>query len=51
MAKLKFLAHYGLESTGISLREVDAMADPQRDCVGNFLAEHDLSLTVHVELP
>ncbi len=44
MAKLKFLAHYGLETTGIGLREVVAMSEAQRDDVGTFLAQHNLSL-------
>lgn len=51
MAKLKFLAHYGLETTGIGLREVAAMSEAQRDDVGNFLAQHNLSLSVHLGLP
>ena len=48
MARLKFLHHYGLQTTGIGLRQVTEMDSAQRDRVGQYLADHDLSLTIHV---
>lgn len=47
MAKLKWLAQSGLESTGIDLDTFDQMDESKRDHVGQFLADHDLSLTVY----
>lgn len=45
-AKLKFLKHYGLQTTGISIQAVDAMTEAERDRLGAFLADNDLALTV-----
>jgi sugar phosphate isomerase/epimerase len=48
MARLKWLARSGLQTTGIDLDDVECMNDAQRDRLGQFLADHDLSLTVYV---
>jgi sugar phosphate isomerase/epimerase len=48
MAKLKFLVHYGLKATGIGLGDVDKMSDAQRDVVGQYVADHGLSVHVYV---
>lgn len=47
MAKLKWLAQSGLESTGINLETVDQMDAATREQIGQFLADHNLSLTVY----
>jgi sugar phosphate isomerase/epimerase len=48
IARLKFIAHYGLQTTGIGLEQVADMSAAERDRLGQFLADHDLSLTIHV---
>jgi sugar phosphate isomerase/epimerase len=47
MAKLKFLADYGLQVTGISLSEVKEMDEARLNRIGQFLSDHDLSLHIH----
>lgn len=47
MAKLKWLAQSGLESTGIDLETVEQMDEAEREQIGQFLSDHDLSLTVY----
>lgn len=47
MAKLKFLADYNLQVTGIGLREVAAMDEAKLNAVGQFLSDHDLYLHIH----
>jgi sugar phosphate isomerase/epimerase len=44
-AKLKFLSHYGLQTTHIGLGEIDKMDAAQRDRLGGYLQEHGLYLT------
>jgi len=44
MAKLKFLEHYRLKTTGIGLGELDPMTPVQRADLGRYLADHDLRL-------
>lgn len=44
MAKLAFLVEHDLRATHISLREVEKMAEAERDGLGAFLAENDLHL-------
>lgn len=51
MAKLRFLHHYGLQTTGIGLREAAEMSPAQLDNLGQFLAAHDLHLTIHAHVP
>lgn len=48
IARLKWLAQSGLQTTGIDLDTVEQMSDAQRDRLGQLLADHDLSLTVYV---
>jgi sugar phosphate isomerase/epimerase len=45
LAKLKFLKHYGLRTTGVSLNEIDKLDERKREQVFAYLAEHDLCLT------
>ncbi len=51
LAKLKFLAHYGLHTTGTTLEEIDGLSETKRDQVGQLLADHDLSLTPVLHAP
>ncbi len=51
MARLKFLAHYGLQTTGFGLSTFEHMSDADRDRVGSFVADNDLSLTLIAEVP
>jgi len=44
MAKLKFLDHYGLTTTGVGVTELDRLSAAQRDAVRGYLADHDLAL-------
>jgi sugar phosphate isomerase/epimerase len=45
MATLKFLSHYGLSTTHVSLGEIDKMDAGQRDRLGGYLRDNNLSLT------
>jgi len=47
ISKLKFLKEYGLQVTGISIEEVAKMSDAERDGVGQFLADQDMSLHIY----
>ena len=47
-ARLRFLKAQGLKVTGEPLRSVAEMSDPDRDRLGQFLADHDLHLTPQV---
>ena len=51
LAKLKFLAHYGLHTTGTTLESIDEMPEERRDRVGQLLADHDLALTPVLHAP
>jgi sugar phosphate isomerase/epimerase len=47
IAKLKFLNDYGLKVTGIGIEQVVEMPDAERDLIGQFLADHDMSLHIY----
>lgn len=47
IAKLKFLKEYGLQVTGISIEQVVKMTDAERDLIGQFLADQDMSLHIY----
>ncbi len=51
IARLKFIARYGLRSTGIGLRQLAQLTDEQLDRLGAVVAEHDLALTLIPHLP
>lgn len=51
LARLKFLAHYGLASTGTGLESIEEMPATDRDRVGQLLADHDLALTPVLHVP
>ena len=51
LAKLKFLAHYGLHTTGTTLDAIDQLPDATREQVGQLLADHDLALTPVLHAP
>lgn len=51
LAKLKFLVHHGLRTTGVDLAEVERLSDRDRAWLGQFVADHELSLTATVHLP
>ncbi|MEK7767528.1 MAG: sugar phosphate isomerase/epimerase family protein [bacterium] len=48
MARLKFLAHYGLTTTGVGLDELDRLSPAQRDGLRGYLAAHDVRLPLIV---
>jgi sugar phosphate isomerase/epimerase len=48
MAKLKFLKQHELQVTGLGLGDVEKMSEPQRETVGQYLAENDLYLHIYV---
>lgn len=48
MAKLKFLQHYGLKTTGVGLAEWAGMPEDERGQAAEYLAEHDMALTLGV---
>lgn len=45
-AKLKFLEHYGLKTTGIGIGELDQMDDAYRGKLFDYLASRDLAFTL-----
>ncbi len=47
IAKLKFLNDYGLKVTGIGIEQVAKMPDSERELIGQFLADHDMSLHIY----
>lgn len=51
IARLQFLAHYNLRSTGIGLRELAQSNAARLDRIGELVAEHDLALTLIPHLP
>lgn len=46
LARLKFLVHYGLKTTGIGLGQIAKLAPAAREALGKFVAAHDLNLTL-----
>lgn len=46
--QLEFLLRHGLKCTGVSLNFVAQLPEKERDWLGNFLAENDLSFVLHV---
>ena len=44
MAKLKFLAHYGLTTTGVGLGELEVLPPARLDAMRGYLADHGLAL-------
>ncbi|MGF1448393.1 MAG: sugar phosphate isomerase/epimerase family protein [Opitutales bacterium] len=46
-ARLKFLQHHGLESTGIHFGALEKLDEAERDRVGQFLIDHQLFLSPH----
>ena len=47
MAKLKFLAHYGLTTTGIGANEVAKWDSARAETVGRYLDEYGLKLSLY----
>ncbi len=48
MARLEFLVRWGLQCTGTSAAELDRMAPSEREAVFEYIAEHNLHLTLAV---
>ena len=51
LARLKFLAHYGLHSTGVGLGQLAICDDAKLARVGQLVNQHDLALTLIAHLP
>lgn len=51
IARLKFLAHYGLQSTGVGLGELARRSEAGLERIGALVAEHGLALSLIPGLP